>query len=207
MFAKTNDNITMLPIDSMEKFENAIRDGLKTEPLKVSIADSNLLGIYVAINSNGVIVPNVVKDHEILEIKKTGLNVYRSNETNNAHGNNMAVNDHGGIINPEVGIAERKAIGETLGIEMVPMRIGNYSTLGSACIASNSGFLVHYKTTDDEMTGVEDALKVSGNRGTINTGTGFVAYGALVNKNGYLVGEDTTAFEMGRLEEALGMIK
>ena len=35
----------------------------------------------------------------------------------------------------------------------------------------------------------------------------FVAYGALVNRSGYLIGEGTSAFEVGRMEEALGLIK
>ncbi|MCI0504347.1 translation initiation factor IF-6 [Candidatus Micrarchaeota archaeon] len=207
MFIRTNDEITMLPIDSMEKLEAMVRERLKTDIVKVAMADSNLLGVYVAMNSNGVILPNVARDEEIALLKKAGLNVYVSKDLNNANGNNIAANDRGGIINPYVSKEEAAAIGDTLGVELVPMTIAGFSTVGSACIATNTGFLAHFRCGEDELAKLKDALRVHGNKGTMNTGTGFVGYGAVVNRNGYVVGENTTAYEIGRLEEALGLIK
>jgi translation initiation factor 6 len=207
MFIKANDDVTMLPVDSMEKLEKVVEDSLKTDILKVGIGDSNLLGIYVAMNSNGIVLPNVVRDEEAAALKKAGLNVHVSSEKHNAHGNNIAVSDKGGIINPNVGKEEAKAMEDVLGVELVPGSVAGYTTVGSACIATNTGFLAHYRTSDEEMAMLKDVLKVFGSKGTVNTGTGFVSYGIIVNKNGYIAGEQTTAFEMGRLEEALGLIK
>ncbi len=207
MFIRTNDSTTIMPVDSMDKVVAAVRESLMTEVVKVGMSDSNLLGVYVAMNSNGVVLPNIVREDEAAAIRKAGLNVYVSKELNNAHGNNVAANDKGGIINPHVSPAEARAMGDVLGVELVPMSIAGYTTVGSACIATNGGFLAHYRATDGELSALKDALKVYGNKGTVNTGTGFVSYGAIVNKNGYIVGEDTTPFEIGRLEEALGLIK
>ena len=207
MFIKTNDDLTVLPLDSMKKIEDAVTESLQTKIVKVGMSDSNLLGVYVAMNSNGIILPNIATEKEVELIRKTGINVYVSNAKHNAHGNNIAVNDKGGIINPNVEPHEAKKIEEVLGVEIVPMTVAGITTIGSACIATNTGFLVHYKSNDDELNRIKDVLKVQGNKGTVNTGTGFVSYGAIVNKNGYVVGEDTTAFEVGRLEEALGLIK
>jgi translation initiation factor 6 len=207
MFIKTNDDVTMLPVDSMEKLDEMVKDSLKTDIVKVGIGDSNLLGIYVAMNSNGVVLPNVVRDDEAAAMKSAGLNVHVSSEKHNAHGNNIAVSDKGGIINPYIGKEEAKGMEDALGVELVPGSVAGFTTVGSACIATNTGFLAHFKTSEDEMEMLKDALKVDGNKGTVNTGTGFVSYGIIVNKNGYIAGEQTTAFEMGRLEEALGLIK
>jgi translation initiation factor 6 len=207
MFITTNDSHTLLPVDSMKKLEDAALEGLKTEIIKVSAGDTNLLGLYIAMNSNGIVLPNIIRDSEVEIFKGLGLNICISGELNNAHGNNLAVNDLGGIINPNVVPQERKRMEDALGIELVPMTIAEYSTVGSACLVSNSGFLTHYKTPDHEMAALKSALKVHGSKGTVNTGTGFVAFGAVVNKNGYIVGEDTTAYEMGRIEEALGLIR
>ncbi len=207
MFIRTNDSVTMLPIDSMKKLEDMVRERLKTEIVRVSMADSNLLGVYVAMNANGVILPNVVREEEAAIIRRSGLNVYVSKDKNNANGNNIAVNNKGGIINPYVEPSEAKAIGDALGVELVPATVAGYSTVGSACIATDTGFLAHYRSSEEDLARLKSALKVEGGKGTVNTGTGFVAYGAVVNKNGYVVGEKTTAFEVGRLEEALGMIR
>ncbi|MFN7991080.1 MAG: translation initiation factor IF-6 [Candidatus Micrarchaeia archaeon] len=207
MFVRTNDRTSVLPVDSMKKFEDAVAETLKTEIIKVGMGDSNLLGVYIAMNSSGCVLPNVARDAEVSELRKAGLNVYVSRDKHNANGNNIAANDKGGIINPNVDPSEAKAIGDALGVELVPMSIAGFTTVGSACIAANTGFLAHFKASSEEMDLLRDALKVPGNKGTVNTGTGFVSYGAAVNRNGYLVGEDTTAFEVGRLEEALGLIR
>lgn len=207
MFMKTNDRTTMLPIDSMKKLDDVVAKNLKTEIVRVSVDDSNLLGIYFAMNSNGIVVPNVMRENEIAVLRKCGLNVCVSQEKHNAHGNNIAVNDKGGIINPYVSRKEAKAMEDVLGIELVPMSVAGYSTVGSSCIATNTGFLAHYRTGEEEMKDIKEALKVEGSKGTANTGIGFVSYGVVVNRNGYIAGETTTAFELGRLEEALGLIR
>jgi len=207
MFIATNDRFTLLPLDSMKKLEDAVVGALGTETIRVSAGDSNLLGIYVAMNSNGIILPNIMRESEIDRIKETGINVYVSQEKYNAHGNNIAVNDKGGVINPNVDPGEKRRIEDALGVELVAMRIADYSTVGSACLAANTGFLAHFKASDDEMAELKGVLKVSGSKGTVNTGMGFVAFGAVVNRRGYVVGEQTTAFEMGRIEEALGLIR
>ena len=207
MFIKTNDNTTMLPVDSMKKLADVVTANLKTDIVKVSIGDSNLLGVYMSMNSNGIVLPNVMRKEEVENIKKSGLNIYVSPEKHNAHGNNIAVNDKGGIANPHISKKEIKKMGDVLGVELVPTTVAGYSTVGSACIAKNTGFLAHYKTSEDEMAVLKDALKVYGSKGTVNTGTGFVSYGIIVNNNGYVAGDQTTAFELGRLEEALGLIK
>jgi translation initiation factor 6 len=207
MFITTNDRFSLVPVDTLKKLEDSVAEGLKTEVMKVSAGDTNLIGLYMAMNSNGIVLPNIIREQEVELLKKTGLNLYISEEKNNAHGNNLAINDKGGIINPNVSDEERRKMEDVLGIEIVPMTIAGYSTVGSACLASNSGFLTHFKTPDHEMAMLKSALKVHGSKGTVNTGTGFVAFGAVVNKNGYIVGENTTAFEMGRIEEALGLIR
>lgn len=207
MFIKTNDSVTMLPIDSMKKVEDAVAHSLRTEIVKVGMGDSNLLGVYMAMNSNGVVLPNITTKEEVALIRKSGLNAHISEARDNAHGNNVAVNDKGGVINPHIPRAEAKAMEDVLGVELVPMKVAGYATVGSACIATNTGFLAHYACSEHDLKDLKGALKVDGNKGTVNTGTGFVSYGAVVNRNGYIVGEKTTAFEIGRLEEALGLIR
>ncbi|MEW6722696.1 MAG: translation initiation factor IF-6 [Candidatus Micrarchaeota archaeon] len=207
MFCKTNDEFTLLPVDSMKKFDDAVQARLGTKTLKVGMGDSNLLGLYIAMNSNGIILPNIAKEEEVSLLRKAGLNVHVSADKHNACGNNIAANDKGGVINPHMEAPERNAIGDALGIEMVPMTVAGFSTVGSAVLATNTGFLAHFRAGEPELALLKDALKVPGSRGTVNTGTGFVAYGALANSSGYVVGEGTTAFEIGRLEEALGLIR
>jgi len=207
MFIKTNDAITLLPIDTMTKVEDSLSENLGTALVRLSIADSNLLGVYIAMNSNGAILPNIARPEEIQKLKEAGLNVHISQEPQNAHGNNICANDKGGIVNPHIPRDEAMRMSDALGVELVPMAVAEYSTVGSSCLATNSGFLVHFKASDDELHALRDAFKVDGSRGTMNRGTGFVSYGAVVNGKGYVAGDASTAYELGRLEDALGLIR
>jgi translation initiation factor 6 len=207
VFAKTNDTHTIVPIDAMDKFVHALQEELKTEVIMTTLGNTNLHGIYCAMNSNGIILPNVTEDKEVQELKKKlGINVYRSKEHNNAHGNNISVNDKGGIINPIVSPLERKKMEDTLGVELVAAEVAHYHTVGSCTLTTNKGFLTHFQADDKAIELLGKALKTNGSKGSVNTGTGFVALGALANSKGYVAGEHTTAFEMGRMEEALGFL-
>lgn len=206
MFIATNDKISIIPDDSMEKIETFVREHLKTEVVRMNVGESNLTGLYIAMNKNGIILPNIATESEIADFKKLGLNVYHSMEPQNAHGNNLSVNDKGGIINPNIPSAERLRMEDVLGIELVPMKVANYVTVGSSVLCANKGFLSHFASSADELKEIGDALKVRGEKGSINMGVGFVAFGAICNKHGYIVGEQTSAHEMGRIESALGFI-
>lgn len=207
MFVKTTDTISLVPVDSMDKLNSKVESALKTNIIRFSVADSNLLGVYLAMNKNGIVVPNITTPKEVEMLKSSGLNVVVSSEKNNAHGNNIAVNDKIGIINPHVSTDSIKEMEDALGVELVPTSIAGYSAVGSTCLLTNNGFLVHYKATEEDLDNLKQILKLPGNKGTVNMGAGFVSYGVIVNSHGYVAGEATTAFELGRVEEALGLIR
>jgi len=206
MFMRTNDSFTLVPHDTPEKLVQHLREHLKTEVVRTSIGETNMIGVYSAMNSNGIVLPNIATQEEVAAFKALGLNVYHSKEPSNAHGNNVSASDKGGLLNPHISRAECKRMEDVLGIELVQMHIAKYATVGSACLPGNNGFLIHYAANDDELKAASDALKVKGDRGTVNMGTGFVAFGIMANRNGYVSGAATTAFELGRAESALGYI-
>lgn len=206
LFYKANDEIALAPLDAQEKGVNALEQALDVKVVRTAIAGSNLLGLYVAMNNNGIVLPNMIEANEVEVLRKTGLNILVSEELNNAHGNNLCVNDKGGLINPRVDSAEKKRMEDTLGVELVPLSVAKYTTVGSVCIASNKGFLAYYSASEDEIKAIEDALKVPGDRGTVNGGVGFVGIGLVHNNNGFVAGEASTGFELGKIESALGYI-
>lgn len=207
LFFCTNGKHTLCPIDAKESLVEEICKSLGTSPVRVNLMGNNLNGIYALMNANGIVVPGMVSDKErkMLEAE-TGLAVHAYGGNLNALGNNIALNDMGGLANPNMKEAERSGIEECLGIELVPFSIAGFTTPGSVCTANNKGFLVHYSATEREIAEIGGILRVKGMPGTINMGTGFVSIGLLATDEGYFAGEATSAFELGRVEEALGFI-
>ena len=206
LFFKASNRLALAPIDAQEKNVESIKEKLGVDCALVSVAGSNLIGIYTAMNSNGIIVPNIMELSEIAILKKAGLNVYVSGELNNAHGNNLCVNDKGGLVNPRIDSAEKKKMEDALGVELVAMEIAKYPTVGSICVTTNKGFLVHYSASEDEIKLAGEALHVQGSRGTLNGGVGFLGVCTVHNDKGFVAGESTTGFELGKAESELGYL-
>lgn len=210
LFFRANNSIVFAPVNSSEKIISRLNDAFKVKIVKISFFNSDLIGLYTVMNNYGVIVPDIIESEELAmlkkELKEQGLNIFVSAELNNAHGNNICANDKGGIINPRINSAEKKKMEDALGVELVPLSIAHYNTVGSACIATNKGFLAHYAANESEIKSIERALRVPGDRGTANTGIGFIGISAIVNDNNFIIGEASSGFEIGKLQNALGYI-
>lgn len=206
MFIKTNNEKTLVPLDTHDKLVFQLSEQLKTEVVKVSVGYSNLLGVYLAMNSKGIILPNVADPDEVHALKKIGLNVYACANKFNAIGNNILVNDKGGITSNLISYEERKQIEDTLGIEIGETTVANYKTVGSAAVAAKNGFLTHFGTSEQEFELMKTYLKVNGAKGSINIGVGFIGYGIVANNHGYVAGGQSSTYELGRVEEALQYI-
>lgn len=207
LFLSTNNTHTILPADAPPSLVRRAADALGTETVPCSVHMSSINGVYIAMNSNGILLPSGASPETISMLReKTGLNVMASPTPFNANGNNIAANDRGGLVNPDIPAPARKVAEDCLGVELVPAKVAGYKTVGSCCAATNKGFLAHYSATDAEMGELSSVFGAKGLKGTANTGTGFVSICLLANDRGYLAGESTTPYEAGRIEEALDLI-
>ncbi len=205
LFARANDSVAFIPKNSSEKFLKACEQVLGVELVRVSVANSDFIGLITALNGNGMVLPNTVYEEEIRAVKKTGLNVCISKSKWCAFGNNLAANSKGCIASPRFNKYEVREIGDCLGVEVVQASIAGFQTVGSACVATDKGFIAHNDASDEELKFLESIFKVSGLNGTVNMGVSFVGIGVVANSNGCVVGEPTSGFELGRVSQALSL--
>ncbi|VVB99825.1 Translation initiation factor 6 [uncultured archaeon] len=205
LFAKASEKLVAADISASPKFLLALESlGVPVE--KVTISNSGLVGVYAAMNSNGVVLPPSADPKEFAVFKKYGLNVAKVPARFCAVGNNIAANDFGAVCNPEMGPIELKKVSDCLGVEAVAMRVAGYATTGACVAATNKGFAAHNRTPAEELKELQSVLKVPGENCTVNTGVAFVSLGAVANSHGALFGEACTGFEVGRVSGSLGLI-
>ncbi len=209
IFAKANEKCALIPEDAHRKFEQAIAERLKVDVAKTSIAGSSLIGIYSVMNSRAVVVPNVIYAEEVRRIEReTGLAVCIIDTKNTAIGNSVCCNDNGAIISSAMEKENVSKIERALDVEAVQMDVAGYVAVGSACTATNEGFVAHNDVDDDELEKISKVLGGCGGiNGTVNFGFPFPAYGIIANSSGYVVGEKTTGIELMRIEQGLGFSK
>ena len=82
---------------------------------------------------------------------------------------------------------------------MITLTLGSIKTIGMAGVATNKGVIVHPRATAQEIGRLEAVAKVPVGTGTINMGSGLIGTGILVNERGYIAGNATSGFELGRI--------
>ncbi|NYZ79261.1 translation initiation factor IF-6 [Candidatus Micrarchaeota archaeon] len=207
IFARTNDSITLLPKNSSEKLKRICSEVLKTQVFTTSVSNSNLIGIFSAMNSNGMVLPAAVHDYELKELKQAGINVEVICDKNSAFGNNILANDSACLVNPAMSHKSVKGIADCLGVEVVKGTIGRYKTVGVSAVVTNCGILSKTSVTDEELASLEKLFKVKGAVGTANMGVPFIGLCMIANRNGFIAGELTSGFELNRIDEALGFMR
>lgn len=177
------------------------RDLFGVEEIEVSIANTNLIGLFCAGNSHGLVLPSMAKDIELDKMPETNYVTIDSELT--AFGNLILCNDHGAVISKHLK-DKRQQIEEALAVETVVGSLNGLNIVGSSGLATNHGALLHRNSSDQEIEAVESALQVEADIGTVNFGSPYVGTGILANSKGVLVGNETKGPEMGRIYSTIG---
>ena len=207
VFAEATDDYVAVRPDLDEDIVENLGEELAAPVIPTTVGGSATVGALLAGNENGVLVSGRATDREVEQLEEaTELPVSKIPGRINAAGNVVLANDSGAFVHPDLSREAVQVVQETLAVPVTRGNIAGVQTVGTAAVANNRGALCHPKTTDDELDVIEEALDVHADIGTINYGGPLLGSGLLVNDAGYVVGQDTTGPELGRIEDALGYI-
>jgi len=203
VFSFTNNSITIVRED-IEQHKDVLKETLGTEVILSTIAATDLAGIYVAGNNNGIVLPYVIEEEELQLIEDLELNKCILDVKETAVGNLILSNDKGAIISPILS-NEQKIIEDVLGVETAVSSIGNHKYVGSVARTNNTGCLVHKEAKEDDIALIKDILKVDLKMATLNRGVSYIGACIVVNDKGAVVGEATTGIEISYIEDIMGI--
>jgi translation initiation factor 6 len=206
VFARVVGDIAIVPPESTDEFKAAVKAALSAELVETTIQGSSIIGSLVAGNSRGLVVSGLATDEEVAILSKH-RKVFLLHESMNAAGNVIMANDTFAAVHPDMPTDMMHAIGEFLGVEVFTLVLGGVKTVGMAGVATNKGVIVHPRATDQQIARIEAVAKVPVGTGSINMGSGLVGTGLLVNENGYIAGNATSGFELGRVEDIFGFLE
>jgi translation initiation factor 6 len=190
----------MVPQDKAQEYA----DWLKAQLIYTTISGSVLAGALACANSNGMLLPNSIRNEELEHIKKvfTG-NITIMENKKTAYGNLILANDRGAVVDPRFKPKEIEQISDALGVETVPTEIAALPYVGSLATATNKGVLAHPLLKEEEKKTLESVFKVPVDVGTINCGIPYVGTGLIANSHAAVAGSMTTGPEMFIIEHAL----
>ena len=180
----------------ISSFEEDFSEIFKVPSIRITVGGTEFVGLFSAMNSNGIILPFIVRDEELREIKRLGLDVLVLKEKFTAIGNLIVANDKGAIVSDLLSEKSIKPIEDVLKVEVVRVTLVNSKIVGSVCFATNKGAILHREASEDDKKLVKDVLKVEVEKGSVNYGSPYVSSGVIANSYGALIGSRTSGYEL-----------
>ena len=208
MYATATDDVVLVRPDTDDDRVSDIAQELDVTAVQTTVGGAGTVGVLATGNENGLLVSERVFDVEVERIEEaTDLPVHTLPDRINAAGNVVLANDYGAYVHPDLSREAVQRVKDGLDVPVERGDLAGVRTVGMAAVGTNEGVLCHPQSTDAELDAVEATLDVRADVGTINFGGPLVGSGLLANDAGYVVGEDTTGPELGRIEDALGYLE
>jgi translation initiation factor 6 len=207
VFARATDSCVLVRPDVDDDTVADLTDELEVSAVQTTVGGSSTVGALAMGNENGLLVSSRVLEYERERLEEAvDLPVAELPGNVNAAGNVVLANDYGAYVHPDLTREAIQVVKDTLEVPVERGDLAGVRTVGTAAVATNNGVLCHPKATDEELDFLEETLDVHADVGTINYGAPLVGAGLLANDSGYVVGEETTGPELGRIEDALGYL-
>jgi translation initiation factor 6 len=206
VFSRVLGNIAIIPPESPEDYKQALIRALNVELVETTVQGSTIIGSLVAGNSRGIVMSGLATDDEIAILEKH-RKILLLKDSMNAAGNIIMANDTFAAVHEDMPSELAHEIGEFLEVEVIHLTLGGVKTVGMAGVATNKGIIVHPRATPHQIARLEEVAKIPVGTGTINMGSALVGTGLLVNESGYIAGNATSGFELGRIEDVFGFLE
>ena len=203
IYTKANDQHVFVPNGFAKSKAESLAKNLKTDYVITAVANTRLLGILMAVNNHGILLPYSSTKAEIDNLKKsTDLNVEILDTKHNALGNLVCINDRGAVISPLIPKDFVKQIEDVMDVEVIQKKVAGFNQVGAVVVASSTGGIIHPETDETDIKTISKVLGVELEPATINGGIPYLSSGILVNNNAMVVGSLTSGPEIMMLTRA-----
>ncbi|MCL2172653.1 MAG: translation initiation factor IF-6 [Candidatus Bathyarchaeota archaeon] len=208
VYTLATENVVIVPCVVPQIKAQEYANWLKVKLIYTAISGSTLVGALASANSNGMILPNSVREEELTEIRRVFDGTITIMETKKtAYGNLILANDKGAVADPRIKEEDIKKIAETLGVEVLQTEIAGLPYIGSLATVTNKGVIAHPLLKEEERKILEQAFKVPVDVGTVNCGIPYVGTGLIANSYHAVAGSMTTGPEMFIIGNAMDVVQ
>ena len=205
VFAKLTNAYALVCLGGSQNFYSVFESELAEHVpvVHTSIAGCRFVGRVTVGNKRGLLVPHNTTDQELQHLRNSlpdSVAVQRVEERLSALGNCIAVNDHVALVHTDLDRETEDIIADTLGVEVFRQTVAGNALVGSYAVFTNTGGLVHPRTSLEDQEELSSLLQVPLVAGTVNRGSDVLGAGMVVNDWSAFCGMDTTSTELSVLE-------
>merc|ERR1711879_371381 len=162
-----------------------------------------IVGRVTVGNRHGLLVPSITTDSELTHLRNAlppAVKVQKVDDRHSALGNCIACNDYVALVHTDLDRETEEVIADTLKVEVFRATVAQNVLVGSYAVLTNQGGLVHARTPMQDMEELSQLIQVPLTAGTVNRGSDLVGAGVVANDWAAFCGMDTTATEIGVVE-------
>ncbi|NXQ97836.1 IF6 factor, partial [Sagittarius serpentarius] len=204
-FAKLTNAYCLVAIGGSENFYRGKVESLMETFFFFSFLSFSFFFLFLVIlgNRHGLLVPSSTTDQELQHIRNSlpdSVRIQRVEERLSALGNVTTCNDYVALVHPDLDRETEEILADVLKVEVFRQTVADQVLVGSYCVFSNQGGIVHPKTSIDDQDELSSLLQVPLVAGTVNRGSEVIAAGMVVNDWCAFCGLDTTSTELSVIE-------
>jgi len=205
VFARLTNTYCLTPMGTSENFHSVFEaELLKHMPVvHCSIGGTRIVGRVTSGNRHGLLVPTIITDTELTHLRNClpdSVKVQKVEDRFSALGNCIACNDYVAIVHPDLDRETEEVIQDVLQVDVFRATVASNALVGSYALLTNQGGLVHPRIPVAEMEELSQLLQLPLTAGTVNRGSEVVGAGVVANDWAAFCGMDTTATELGVVE-------
>lgn len=205
VFSRLTNGYALVALGASENFYSVFESELSKHipVIHSTIGGTRIIGRVTAGNKHGLLVPNIATDSELQHLRNNlpdSVKVQKVEERLSALGNCIACNDYVALVHTDVDRETEEIIADTLNVEVFRATVGSNALVGSYATLTNQGGLVHARTPAQDMEELSQLIQIPLTAGTVNRGSDLVGAGVVANDWTAFCGMDTTATEIGVIE-------
>mmetsp|Transcript_99909 Transcript_99909/g.282042 ORF Transcript_99909/g.282042 Transcript_99909/m.282042 type:complete len:241 (+) Transcript_99909:94-816(+) len=205
VFSRLTNSYCLVAFGGSENFYSVFEAELSKHipVVHCSIGGTRIVGRVAVGNRHGLLVPSITTDQELQHLRNNlpdGVQVQKVEERLSALGNCIACNDYVALVHTDLDRETEEVVADTLKVDVFRATIAQNVLVGSYAVLTNQGGLVHARTPMQDMEELSQLIQIPLTAGTVNRGSDVVGAGVVANDWSAFCGMDTTATEIGVIE-------
>jgi len=205
VFARLTNSYCLVALGGSENFYSVFEAELSKHipVVHCSIGGTRIVGRVCVGNRHGLLVPSITTDTELTHLRNhlpDNVQVQKVEERLSALGNCIACNDYVALVHTDLDRETEEVIADTLKVDVFRATVAQNVLVGSYAVLTNQGGLVHARTPMQDMEELSQLIQIPLTAGTVNRGSDIVGAGVVANDWSAFCGMDTTATEIGVIE-------